>query len=59
MNKLKDLKHEVVRNKTVNQLTNDTLSQLLIEWRKNYEYEIKIRRKRNIELFKPNKQTLE
>ena len=40
MNKLKDLKHEVVRNKTVNQLTNDTLSQLLIEWRKNYEYEI-------------------
>ena len=40
MDKLKLLEHQVVRNKYINELSNDLLSQLLIEWRKNYEYEI-------------------
>ena len=34
------LKHEVVRNKTVNELSNEILSQILVDWRNNYEYEI-------------------
>jgi len=40
MDKLKLLEHQVVRNKSMNELSNDLLSQLLIDWRKNYEYEI-------------------
>ena len=40
MDKLKELKHEVVRNKTITELSNDILSEILIEWRKSYEYEI-------------------
>jgi NAD-dependent DNA ligase len=40
MAKLVELKHEVVRNKTVPEISNDTLSSILLEWRGNYEYEI-------------------
>lgn len=40
MDKLKELKHEVVRNKTITELSNDILSEILVEWRKTYEYEI-------------------
>lgn len=40
MVKLRDLKHEVVRNQTVPTLSNEELSALLLDWRKNYEYEI-------------------
>jgi NAD-dependent DNA ligase len=40
MDRLTGLKHEVVRNKTVNELSNEILSQILVEWRNNYEYEI-------------------
>jgi NAD-dependent DNA ligase len=40
MAKLVELKHEVVRNKTVPEISNDTLSSILVEWRGNYEYEI-------------------
>ena len=37
---LKSLGYEVVQNKTVDALTNESLSDLLIDWRTNYEYEI-------------------
>lgn len=37
---LKVLKHRVVCNKLVTCLSNDTLSELLQDWRKTYEYEI-------------------
>jgi len=43
MNKLYDLAHEIVMNRTVpdiGALTNEMLSELLLDWRKNYEYEI-------------------
>ena len=40
MAKLVELKHEVVRNKTIPEISNDTLSSILVEWRGNYEYEI-------------------
>jgi NAD-dependent DNA ligase len=40
MEKLKEIKHEVVRNKTITELSNDILSEILMEWRKSYEYEI-------------------
>jgi NAD-dependent DNA ligase len=40
MAKLVELKHEVVRNKPVPEISNDTLSSILVEWRGNYEYEI-------------------
>jgi NAD-dependent DNA ligase len=35
-----DLGHEVVQHKTVDALTNEKLSELLMDWRTNYEYEI-------------------
>ena len=40
MAKLVELKHEVVRNKTIPEISNDILSSILVEWRGNYEYEI-------------------
>ena len=40
MDKLKELKHEVVKNKTIPELSNDVLSDILVDWRKSYEYEI-------------------
>jgi len=40
MDKLKDLKHEVVKNKTISEISNDILSDILVDWRKNYDYEI-------------------
>lgn len=40
MSELKTLKHEVVMNKTLKELSNDKLSEILLEWRKEYEYEI-------------------
>jgi DNA ligase (NAD+) len=40
MKKLISLNHEVVRNQTVSELSNEYLSSLLLDWRKNYEYEI-------------------
>jgi NAD-dependent DNA ligase len=40
MKKLISLNHEVVRNQTVTELSNEYLSSLLLDWRKNYEYEI-------------------
>ena len=40
MSELKALKHEVVMNKTLKELSNDKLSEILLEWRKEYEYEI-------------------
>ena len=40
MDKLKDLKHEVVKNKTIPEISNDILSDILVDWRKNYDYEI-------------------
>jgi len=40
MDKLKDLKHETVKNKTIPEISNDILSDILIDWRKNYDYEI-------------------
>jgi len=40
MNKLKVLNHEVVKNKTIPEISNDILSDILIDWRKNYDYEI-------------------
>ena len=40
MKQLVELKHEVVRNKTIPEISNDILSSILIEWRGNYEYEI-------------------
>jgi NAD-dependent DNA ligase len=35
-----DLGHEVVQHKSVDELTNEKLSELLMDWRTNYEYEI-------------------
>jgi len=35
-----DLGHEVVQHKSVDTLTNEKLSELLMDWRTNYEYEI-------------------
>ena len=40
MSRLVSLKHEVVRNQTVPTLTNEFLSATLLDWRKDYEYEI-------------------
>lgn len=40
MEMLKRLKLEVVFNRTENTLTNELLSNILVDWRKNYEYEI-------------------
>jgi len=40
MKKLAELNHEVVQNKTVTELSNELLSDTLINWRTNYEYEI-------------------
>lgn len=40
MNLLKTLNVDVVLNKTTNYLTNEMLSELLVDWRKNYIYEI-------------------
>jgi len=40
MTLLKSLGYEVVQNKTETTLTNESLSDLLIDWRTNYEYEI-------------------
>jgi len=40
MSKLATLKHETVRNLTVDKLTNEYLSATLLDWRKDYEYEI-------------------
>jgi NAD-dependent DNA ligase len=40
MAKLASLGHEVVRNRSVDELSNEMLSELLLDWRKNYEYEI-------------------
>ena len=38
--RLKELGHKVVQNKKVDSLTNEMLSELLMDWRTNYEYEI-------------------
>ena len=40
MTLLKSLGYEVVQNNTLDALTNESLSDLLIDWRTNYEYEI-------------------
>jgi DNA ligase (NAD+) len=40
LQKLIDVGHEVVQNKTVDSLSNEELSDLLIDWRTNYQYEI-------------------
>ena len=40
MTQLASLKHEAVRNLTVTELTNEFLSATLLDWRKDYEYEI-------------------
>jgi NAD-dependent DNA ligase len=40
MRALASLKHETVRNETVDKLTNEYLSATLLDWRKDYEYEI-------------------
>lgn len=40
MRALSSLKHETVRNLTVDKLTNEYLSATLLDWRKDYEYEI-------------------
>ena len=40
MKLLKELRHEVVMNRTVNELTNESLSDTLLDWRKTYDYEI-------------------
>jgi DNA ligase (NAD+) len=40
MRALVSLKHETVRNETVDKLTNEYLSATLLDWRKDYEYEI-------------------
>jgi NAD-dependent DNA ligase len=37
---LKQLRHEVVMNRQVDELTNESLSARLLDWRKSYEYEI-------------------
>lgn len=38
--KLTDLKHEVVMNNTLKVVSNELLSQILVDWRTNYMYEI-------------------
>jgi len=40
MSRLSVLNHEVVQNQTVSTLTNEFLSATLLDWRKDYEYEI-------------------
>ena len=40
MEKLQEIGHEVVMNKTYEDITNELLSTLLVDWRTNYEYEI-------------------
>ena len=40
LQKLLDLKHEVVMNKTSQSLSNEMLSEILVDWRTNYTYEI-------------------
>ena len=40
MSRLVSLHHEAVRNQTVPTLTNEFLSATLLDWRKDYEYEI-------------------
>jgi len=40
MSKLLETGHEVVRNKLETNITNESLSEVLMDWRKNYEYEI-------------------
>ena len=40
MQKLTEMKHEVVLNKTVETLSNEMLSEILVDWRTNYMYEI-------------------
>ena len=40
MVKLKELGHEVVQNSSADALTNEMLSETLMDWRTNYEYEI-------------------
>ena len=40
MAELKELGHEVVQNMTINTLSNEMLSDTLMEWRTNYKYEI-------------------
>ena len=40
METLKKLGFEVVQNKTVNHLSNEMLSELLVDWRESYEYVI-------------------
>ena len=40
MQKLLDLKHEVVLNKSLSSLSNEMLSEILVDWRTNYMYEI-------------------
>jgi NAD-dependent DNA ligase/DNA polymerase/3'-5' exonuclease PolX len=40
MAKLKELGHEVVQNRMEQTLTNELLSETLLDWRANYEYEI-------------------
>ena len=37
---LKELRHEVVMNRSTDELTNESLSETLLDWRKSYEYEI-------------------
>ena len=40
LQKLVDLKHEVVMNKPTSSLSNEMLSEILVDWRTNYMYEI-------------------
>jgi DNA ligase (NAD+) len=40
MKTLMELRHEVVMNKTIDELSNEILSETLLDWRKNYDYEI-------------------
>ena len=40
MRTLVELKHEVVRNQTFTSITNELLSEKLLDWRQNYDYEI-------------------
>ena len=40
MHTLLELKHEVVRNQTFTAITNEMLSEKLLDWRQNYDYEI-------------------
>lgn len=40
MRTLLELKHEVVRNQSFTAITNEMLSEKLLDWRQNYDYEI-------------------